>query len=76
MLCLGDSVHTGPSSAPQQGILIEYNNSHKKSIYSLKRKISKIDTLKTCRSDLPIATFYGIDRGKEQICPFRRVGDC
>ena len=32
MLCLGDSVHTGPSSAPQQGILIEYNNSHKKSI--------------------------------------------
>ena len=32
MLCLGDSVHTGPSSAPQQGILIGYNNSHKKSI--------------------------------------------
>ena len=27
---LGDSVHTGPSSAPQQGILIGYNNSHKK----------------------------------------------
>ena len=32
---LGDSVHTGPSSAPQQGILIEYNNPTKKSIYFL-----------------------------------------
>ena len=27
---LGNNVHTGPSSAPQQGILIGYNNSHKK----------------------------------------------
>ena len=29
---LGEGVHTGPSSAPQQGILIEYDISHEKSI--------------------------------------------
>ena len=33
VIFLGEGVHTGPRSAPQQGILIGYYNSHKMSIY-------------------------------------------